>query len=74
MKLNFHMMRRGNRGDDDNIVFIRELARLDERQAEREERRMRVSFDEDEVFGQPVANIMKCFTTAQKSSAHIQVL
>ena len=39
-----------------------------------EERKIPVSLYEDEVFGQQVANILKCFKTAMKSSSHIQVL
>ena len=37
MKLNFHRRRGGNRGDDDDVGFIREMAIIDERRAEREE-------------------------------------
>ena len=69
--------RRKGRGDDDDLL-IRQLASLEERRAEREQRRANrqreASLDEDEVFGQQIVSIMKRFDPAKKSSARIQVL
>ena len=55
---------------------MREMTRLDERCAAREERcAERVSaLDEDVIFGQQVATIIKRFNRVQKSTARIQVL
>ena len=55
---------------------MREMTRLDERRAAREERHAeRVSaLDEDVLFGQQGATIMKRFNRVQKSTARIQVL
>ena len=59
-------------------MLIRYLSRLEERSAEREERRadmqMGTSLDEDEVFGQQIVSIMKRLDPAKKSTARIQVL
>ena len=60
------MRRRGNDCDDGDAAFFREIARLDERHTEREEKRVekRSELDEDQVYGQQVATIMKHFTIA----------
>ena len=50
-------------GDGEDDVLIKYLSRLEERRAEREERRadmqMGTSLDEDQLFGQQIVSIMK---------------
>ena len=54
---------------------MREMTRLDERRADREERlESRSTLDEDDIFRQQVAAIIKRFNRVQKSRATIQVL
>ena len=55
---------------------MREMTRLDERRAAREERHAEraSALDEDVIFGQQVATIIKHFNRVQKSTARIQVL
>ena len=52
------------------------MTRLDERRAAREERRAEgvSALDEDVVFGQQVAAILKRLNRLQKSTARIQIL
>ena len=61
--------KRSSRGDGEDDVLIKYLSRLEERRAEREERRadmqMGTSLDEDEVFGQQIVTIMKCLDPAK---------
>ena len=71
--------RRGNQSEEADECFVREMTRLDERHADREERRAerlesRSTLDEDDIFGQQVAAIFKRINRVQKSRARIQVL
>lgn len=69
--------RRSYKGDDDDLL-AKHFASLEKRRAEREERRAErqkgANLDEDEVFGQQVASIMKRFDVATKSTARIKIL